>query len=432
MARPNIAASAERLVYRVAALPVAVSALFCSKGEGAAGTLRAAVVHRYWRPLGFSEWLELLLAFVVWPFALLAGALWFTARNGVIVGARSGRGIAAQFGDQLKLYFAAGVAPPWYYIFSLYDGEGAERARTYLQRFETKPAIFPLLKRKGGTPLNDKARFAEFCRERGIRCSETIALLHGSTPAQALPDRDLFVKPNNARGGRGAERWDVIGESRFAGPGGEQLSGPELLDRLAARSARTALIVQPRLGTHPELLDLTAGALPTVRIVTCLDERGEPELIGAVFRMSIGANRTVDNLHAGGIAAAVDLPTGRLSRATNLGSDARLGWLSLHPDTGARIEGRSLPLWEETKALAVAAHRVFTDRVVIGWDVAATNEGPVIVEGNGNPDMDILQRFMREGLRKHRFADLLAFHLRQRVPHLSPLRDRQDGLTPAP
>jgi hypothetical protein len=52
--------------------------------------------------------------------------------------------------------------------------------------------------------------------------------------------------------------------------------------------------------------------LPTVRVVTCLDERGGPELIGAVFRMSVGKNVTVDNLHAGGIAAQVALDSGRL------------------------------------------------------------------------------------------------------------------------
>lgn len=407
------------MVYRIAGLPVAVAALFGANGEGSSRTLQCAFARRYWFPAGVAEWLDLIAALILWPLALLASALWFTARNGAIIRGRSGKGTALQFAEQLKLYFSAGVAAPWYYIFSLYDGDGPKRAPTYLQRFETKPALFPLLKRKGGTPLNDKAKFAEYCSERGIRCSQTIAHLQGITPERPLPNRDLFVKPNNARGGRGAERWDLVGPALFASSHGEQLSGEELLERLVARSERTALIVQPRLGTHPALLDLTAGALPTVRIVTCLNERREPELIGAVFRMSIGANRTVDNLHAGGIAAAVDLATGSLSRATNLGSDARLGWLSAHPNTGAQIEGRRLPLWEETKSLAIAAHRAFTDRVVIGWDVAATDEGPMIVEGNGNPDMDILQRFMREGLRKHRFADLLAFHLQQRQAGLA-------------
>ncbi len=141
-------------------------------------------------------------------------------------------------------------------------------------------------------------------------------------------------------------------------------------------------------------------------------------MIGGVFRMSVGDNRTVDNLHAGGIAANVSLSDGTLSEATNLGVDVRLGWLSTHPNTGARIEGRTLPLWEQTKQLAIAAHREFSDRVVIGWDIAILEDGPIVVEGNGNCDMDILQRFMRVGLKKHRFGELLAHHLRARLPAL--------------
>jgi hypothetical protein len=139
----------------------------------------------------------------------------------------------------------------------------------------------------------------------------------------------------------------------------------------------------------------------------------------------------VDNLHAGGIAANVTLETGELSRATDLGSRSRRGWLSVHPDTGGLIENRVLPHWEETKQLAISAHREFTDRVVIGWDVAILEDGPIVIEGNGNPDMDILQRFMREGLREHRFGHLLAYHLSARVSALHPtaLPEGQTRLT---
>jgi hypothetical protein len=321
--------------------------------------------------------------------------------------------------EQLRLYFSDGVLAPWYYIFSLYDRDGCSRARGYLQRFETKPSLFPLLKTRRGSPLNDKHLFAEYCAARRIRCVETTLYLDGQTTAAALPDADLFVKPAKGRGGRGAERWDRVRGGSFSGPDGEQIEEVDLIERLVERSRREPLIVQPRLKAHRALLDVSNGALPTVRIVTCLDESGEPEVIGAVFRMSVGTNRTVDNLHAGGIAANVALDTGRLSRATDLGSDARLGWLSKHPDTGAAIEGRTLPLWNETKGLAISAHREFADRVVIGWDVAILEDGPIVVEGNGNPDMDILQRFMRQGLREHRFADLLAHHLIERVPAVS-------------
>jgi glutathione synthase/RimK-type ligase-like ATP-grasp enzyme len=93
--------------------------------------------------------------------------------------------------------------------------------------------------------------------------------------------------------------------------------------------------------------------------------------------------------------------------------DATIGWLDTHPDTGAKIVGRKLPLWEETKALAVQAHRAFADRVLVGWDIAIANEGPVVVEGNSSPDLDITQRF-GEPVCATRFGELLAWHLKER------------------
>jgi hypothetical protein len=344
---------------------------------------------------------------------VLLASVWFTWQNGSVIRTRFGKTIHQQFVEQLRLYFTAGVLAPWYYIFELHD-EGYDRAETLIQRFETKRCLFPLLKPRIGSPLNNKQRFAEHCGEHGLRCVRTLIYLDGKTPERPFPDQDLFIKPASGRGGRGAERWDRIAPSTFVGPRGEQLSGSELLGRLISRSRRTPLLVQPRLHPHGSLVDVTAGALPTLRVLTCLNEAGAGEVIDAVFRMSIGTNRTVDNLHAGGIAAAVDLESGQMSRATNLGSSARLGWLSLHSDTRAQIEARALPFWEEVKRLAVLAHTNFADRAVIGWDIAILDDGPLIVEGNGNPDLDIHQRFMRIGLRRHRFAELLIYHLKRR------------------
>ena len=416
MTRLGIASCAERLVYRVAGLPVAVSLLLFAwmQGDDGLDPLQSAFALRYWHPDGAGEWSELIAGLVAWPIALVVGSLWYTWRNGALVRRRCGRSIPAQLADQLRLYFSSGMLAPWYYIFALYDADGTSRARGYLQRFETKPGLFPLLKRRRGTPLNDKARFARYCARRGIPCVANVLLLQGSRPRRALPRHDLFVKPSKGRGGKGAERWDAVAPGTFANLAGERLTGAELLDRLVERSRDAPLVVQRRLVCHPALSDLTTGALPTVRVVTCLDEHGTPEIVGAVFRMAVGGNLTVDNLHAGGIAAGIALDSGALSRASDLGADVRLGWLAAHPDTKAPIEGRILPLWDETRRLAVAAHRAFADRVVIGWDVAVLDDGPIFIEGNGNPDLDILQRFMRIGLREHRFAALLAHHLRRR------------------
>ena len=401
----------ERFVYRVAGLPLALRVVVGSD----ASAIDEAFAARYWRPRGFREWISLAEGILLWPFALIAGALWYSGRNGPIIRRRGGKAVTTQFSEQLRLYFSASVLAPWYYLFSLDEDGSSDRAKSFLQRFETKTSIFPLLKQHKGSPLNNKARFAEHCAAHGIRTVEIIAHLDGTPTDVKLPDRDLFVKRATGRGGRGAERWNRVAPFTYEGPGGERLSADELLDRLVRRSRHRPQIVQPRLNPHPELAKVTAGALPTTRIVTCLDEQGEPEPVIALFRMSIGSNSTVDNMHAGGIAAQPDIATGRLSRASDLGMDARLGWHSAHPDTGEQIEGRVLPYWEEARQLAAKAHRAFSDRVVVGWDIAILEDGPILIEGNGNPDMDIIQRFMRVGLKRHRFGELIAHHLRERV-----------------
>jgi hypothetical protein len=409
MSLRSVRQSAERLIYRVGGLPVAMTAAL----GGSEDPLHVAFARRYWHPESASEWAELATAIVLWPFALALASAWFTARNGSVIRDRTGKTIGAQMREQLALYFSDGILPPWYYIFSLHD-DGARRAPTYIQRFETKTCYFRLLKRRKGSPLTDKTRFAEFCASHGIRCVETLMSLHGADPGRPLPDRDLFVKPTGGRGGRGAERWDRVAPSTFGGPDGHQLSGEALLQRLVERSGETPLIVQPRMKPHPDLERISAGALPTLRVLTCLDEDNKPEVMTAMIRTSFGKNRTVDNLHAGGIGTLINVASGKLGKASNLGADARLGWFSAHPDTGAPIEGAIVPCWEEVKRQAVAAHRAFDDRVVVGWDISVLEDGPIFIEGNGNPDLDILQRFMRIGLREHRFARLLAHHLQQR------------------
>jgi hypothetical protein len=141
-------------------------------------------------------------------------------------------------------------------------------------------------------------------------------------------------------------------------------------------------------------------------------ERGSYEAVCALFRMAVGDNRQVDNFHAGGIAAPIDVASGRLGAATDWGLRPRHGWKSHHPDTGGPIEGRILPLWAETRALAERAHAAFADRHIVGWDMAILEDGPAIVEANGGPDTDMHQRVSREPLGNQRFGELMAFHLR--------------------
>jgi hypothetical protein len=227
----------------------------------------------------------------------------------------------------------------------------------------------------------------------------------------SLPREDLFVKPRIGRGGRNAERWNYDGHDAWHNRDGRALVEEELLRHLASLSRERDYIVQPRVVNHPELTNLNNGALATVRIITCRNERANFEATDAAFRMAIGQNNTVDNFHAGGIAAAIDLQTGRLGQASNMGLKPGVGWRQFHPNTGAAIEGRILPLWPQVIDLAVQAHAAFPDRVVVGWDIGILVDGPAVVEGNIKPDLDIHQRVTRAPMGNGRFAKLLAYNV---------------------
>jgi hypothetical protein len=238
-------------------------------------------------------------------------------------------------------------------------------------------------------------------------------LWHGDR--QALPPIDLFVKPVSAQGGRGAEQWRWRG-GQYENAAGQRETEAGLLQRLQQRARHGEILVSPCLANHPAFEGLALSALSTLRIVTCRNEREEPETMAVALRFPRDAGSEVDNFHAGGLAAMVDPRTGRLGAATGIGLTADSAWHTRHPVSGAPIEGFQVPFFAEAKALAEAGHRALGDRVVVGWDVAILAHGPILVEANGFPDLDIVQRCGRCPLGGTRFCDLIAFHLRRRYP----------------
>jgi hypothetical protein len=74
-----------------------------------------------------------------------------------------------------------------------------------------------------------------------------------------------------------------------------------------------------------------------------------------------------------------------------------------HPVTGQDFYGFQLPLWDEIKETAAAAARAFPLVRTIGWDIAATNRGPVILEGNDHWAVEILQQAYQTGVCRGEF-----------------------------
>ncbi len=413
---------AEAFAYLVAGLPMALKRLF--RGKPALALPPAEYLHRhyawdYWRlPSGP---LKAVVAAIVWPIALPVAVTVFTRRNGRAIAARSGSSVASQVLGQVEMAARFGIAPFWFYMFELYLPERRKQAALYLTAHETIGPAYSLLQPQGDSDgMDDKIWFAEHCHEQRVRAVPV--LMHFSRGerqplkggSDALPDGDLFVKPRSGSGGHRMERWDFQGDGRYRNAHGEVLTRGELMEKLARQSLKDDFLVQPRLANHPALDDISNGALATVRLLTCRNEQGEPEATNAAFRMAIG-NSVVDNFHQGGLATAVNLETGVIGIASDIGVRPDVGWRDTHPVSGARFAGRTLPHWPEVVALAVRAHEAFPGRVVVGWDVAMLSDGAMIIEGNGKPDLDIHQRAERGPAGQSRIAHLLAFNVDARA-----------------
>lgn len=432
--RPHLAAikdrvlrGAETLAYDLSGLPNAVRDLR-QRAQTADGGAPGCRLHRtysglVWGNPSLGQRLRLVLAVVLWPLALPVAIGLYTWRNGPAIRRRAGKSVPRQMAEQLQVAVRHSVAPPWYYMFELYLDDRRPRAREYVHRYETKGPIYGLLQPGGpsASRLNDKAWFAARCRQNGIaavpvilevREGRAIAVGGGSL---VLPGIDLFVKPRRGRGGRNTERWDRQDAGIYKSSQGDLLSRSALLESLKQLSLGRDYIVQPRVVNHPDMADLSNGALATVRIVTCKDDRGGFEVTNAALRMAVGRNTVVDNFHAGGIASKVDLQSGELGAASDMGVRPRFEWCNHHPDTGAPIRGRKLPFWGEALRLVRQAHAAFPDRVIVGWDVGLLDTGPALIEANIKPDLDIHQRVEREPLGRARLAELLAFHVERRL-----------------
>jgi hypothetical protein len=344
---------------------------------------------------------------------------WFTALNGREIRRRSGKGILRQLYEQLQLSARHAILPPWYYMFELFDDERLARAGHYLRRDETKRGIYKMLKRRQTRRrLHDKVRFANRCHEHGVRTPDYLQAKNGSVrrpddqEADSLPKTDLFAKPSRGRGGRGMEEWRYDG-SGWSRDGAAPIDEAALFEHFRELSKVETYLIQRRLVPHADLADLSGNILTTIRMVTIRNENGDHEATHAAFRMPNGPHAKVDNFHAGGLAAKVDIETGELGPGSDIGLRPDAAWHTTHPDSGAPLEGRKIPFWKETLDLARRAHAALHHWAVIGWDIAIVDDGPVVIEGNSGADLDIIQRSHREPMGDSRFGELLAHHLRE-------------------
>lgn len=171
------------------------------------------------------------------------------------------------------------------------------------------------------------------------------------------------------------------------GSGGADISVIRGADRPEEKGL---FLLEAFIEQHAYASHIFSGSLNTIRVVTMTDLGGVPFVAGAAHRFGCAASAPVDNFKRGGISALVDDTTGILSAGrSNPGRHADHVH-EVHPDSGERIAGVQVPMWDEAKALALALARLFPGLHHIGWDLCITADGPRVIEGNSrlaNPNL---------------------------------------------
>lgn len=381
--------------------------------------LRRSYRNAYWQSIPWWKLPFVILATPLWPFAILAASLRELWRNGSRAKAASGRTYLAQLMDHLCIGVTANLWPYQYYMFELFRADLRRRAYEYLRSTETKGALYKILRTDYSVPERfcDKLLFYQTCERVGVRTVPIILALldfeiiyrHPSLLLR-LPRSDLFVTSLSERG-RSCTSIIKYVAGQYHAMDGRKMSEEQLVEEFFLRSASGPLLVQPGLVNHPTLAGITVNTLSIVEIVTGTDLDGRGMVLAATLRFPSRPGLPIDNFRAVGVAAAVDLETGKLGQATDLGLSAKSPWHARHPVTGRQIEGLRVPDWPAIVDLARTAHNKLADRIILGWEIAPLPDGPCIIAANAHPDLDICQRTMRAPLGNDRLGQLMACHL---------------------
>ena len=289
-----------------------------------------------------------------------------------IVHKRTGKNTLAVLVDMVFCGFRYQAGYMDYLVFEMYGLTAAQRA-TYITRgvnnrfvrLLNPPEYWHLLENK----VDFLKRFDGFHGRAWIDLRET-------TPEQfeafCREHPKLVAKPLEGTCGRGVEFLEVSENSQIVGVYEMLKKGQQYL-------------VEEYIVQHPDVSRIYPLSVNTLRLVTI---RNHDQVHLVFSSMRIGNGKKVDNLNSGGMAVIVDMQTGKISTP---GADKDGKAYYQHPMTGTELIGAQIPFYPEAVELVKKAAMTIPELGYIGWDVAITEKGPIIIEANHFPGHDIYQ-----------------------------------------
>lgn len=159
------------------------------------------------------------------------------------------------------------------------------------------------------------------------------------------------------------------------------------LAKLIEDSSEKPFILQEFLKQHEAINKINDETVNTLRIISTR-WNSKTNILAAMIRVGASKGQVVDNADAGGTFIAIDIETGKLDKYGYFYNKPRT---TSHPVTGLVYDGYQIPYWKEAIELIQNLHPIIFGFATIGWDIAITKDGPVIVEINWNYSLKGIQ-----------------------------------------
>lgn len=159
-----------------------------------------------------------------------------------------------------------------------------------------------------------------------------------------------------------------------------------------------ALVFESVIRQTKQFASFNESSVNTVRFMTLLYPDGNAKIIPSWMKFG-RRGKCVDNAGSGGnLDASVDVNSGIIKNVVQFGGWRKAHSMENHPDSGTKLNGVKIENWEQIKADVEKFQQAFPWCKAAGWDIAITDEGPVVIEVNDFWDRTG-QYFIRRGWR---------------------------------
>ena len=144
-------------------------------------------------------------------------------------------------------------------------------------------------------------------------------------------------------------------------------------------------VLEQWIPQHEEMNKFNDRAVNIIRVVTA--RKGE-RFACLAATLTIANDKEFTNASANAMFANIDIESGTVISDA---CDYNECIYECHPISGTRFKGFQVPYWQELIRMVEEASKVVPEIGYIGWDIAISPDGPVVVEGNYSPGYEWMQ-----------------------------------------